>query len=502
MEQVEINGFKYTYEQVLQGIKICEAYPLAEGIDAISIPSEIEGLPVLEIGENSIFGHGIKTIKIPSSVERISDYAFSKCPDVLEYAVEENSYFFEAIDGDLYTRGGKKLVKVARGRVIEEYFVDFEVEEIGAYAFSNSPVQHIFAGEGVIKIGEGAFSRCDQLSTVELCDKVEEIGKKAFLGCLKLKKIGVSKANQHFMDANGVLYTKNQDTIINFPSGIKEIKLPESVKKIEDYAFCCRLGIKEISLPKGLKHIGNSAFECCRNLATVEIKGTLDYIGKSAFMDCTALKSITLLKGETVIDEKSFKDCDRLEKIVLPEGLCKISTGMLQDCKSLKNVIIPSTVSKIEDYAFASCRSLEAIELSESITEIGEGAFGATGLKSVEIPSSVKYIGKNAFSLCFGLKTIDLSEGLKTIDSFAFDGSGLERVTLPKSLETIESYAFFCCTELTSVKIPKEVSVIAKEAFQFCHKLTVYCEAEEKPQTWDNNWCSESRAIFNCKIEE
>ncbi len=494
---VKIDGLDCKYLENPQGsVSILELFDPEGTRESIEIPREIDGLSVVEIKDGAIGARSAKTISIPSGVEIIGDYAFSKCPCVKEYVVE-NSYYFESDDGDLYTKGLKKLVKVACGKEIEEFFVPEEVTEIGVCAFSHSFVSHIFAGENVVKIGKGAFSYCENLSTIELCDFVEEIGEKAFVGSPKLTKIGVSPNNPCFLDIDGTLYTRDQRTLVCFPAGLKEITPSKLVEKIEDYAFFCCARLKKIALPRSVKHIGNNAFECCRNLTELELKGKLDYVGKNAFIDCKRLKSVSFLKGETVIAEQAFKNCEALEEINLPEGLCKISDSMLQDCRKLKKVAVPSTVRMIGGYALGGCRELEEIELPKDLSEIGEGAFGFSGIKKIEIPAEVKVIDKSTFSICHRLESIKLNEGLEKIGSFAFVGSGIKEIELPRSLKEIESFAFFDCAELKSAKVPEGVSVIGENAFEVCHKdLVVCCETTEKPQGWAQNWCGGHKAIF------
>ena len=80
-----------------------------------------------------------------------------------------------------------------------------------------------------------------------------------------LKKITVSQTNQYYKDIDGVLYTKDGETLIYCPichTGDKngEMYIPDGVKYISPKAFAHNTGIKKLYLPDSLKMIFESAF--------------------------------------------------------------------------------------------------------------------------------------------------------------------------------------------------------------------------------------------------
>jgi hypothetical protein len=63
---------------------------------------------------------------------------------------------------------------------------------------------------------------------------------------------------------------------------------------------------------------------------------------------------------------------------------------------------------------------------------------------------------------------------------------------IPNSVISINSQAFFGCFGLKSIIIPRSVISIEDMVFIGCEKLKIYCEAENKPEDWVNNWdCNE-----------
>ncbi len=93
----------------------------------------------------------------------------------------------------------------------------------------------------------------------------------------------------------------SQDNAYN----LKFIKLPKSVRTIEDYAFSGS-GLIEINIPEGVRKIGDCAFSGCENLRRVTFPSTLREIGESAFEYCN-LEPITLPRQVRIQDD-SFYD--------------------------------------------------------------------------------------------------------------------------------------------------------------------------------------------------
>lgn len=69
---------------------------------------------------------------------------------------------------------------------------DFDVVEIGQYAFKNSNiVQKVIVGSNVRKISTGAFFGCKNLTNITLPNSLLVISDKAFINCVKLKGVTI-----------------------------------------------------------------------------------------------------------------------------------------------------------------------------------------------------------------------------------------------------------------------------------------------------------------------
>jgi PKD repeat protein len=103
------------------------------------------------------------------------------------------------------------------------------------------------------------------------------------------------------------------------------------------------------------------------------------------------------------------------------------------------------------------------------VTAIGASACKAqTNLTSVVIPDNVTSIGAKAFYGC----------------------SGLTSVTIPGSVTSIGASVFYGCTAFTSVTIPGSVTSIGASAFNSCTNLTVMMFDGNAPTTVGSNWVS------------
>ena len=109
----------------------------------------------------------------------------------------------------------------------------------------------------------------------------------------------------------------------------------------------------------------------------------------------------------------------------------------------------------------------------------------------IVIPKGVKCVA--VYSLLSRLiKTIKCNEELEVLYSGAFGYlSSLEKVELNDGLKEIGPLCF-AYHNLEYIVIPKSVEYIGAEAFR---NVTLYCEIEEKPIGWDENFAGE-----NCKV--
>ena len=192
-------------------------------LNSIIIPASVVG-----IGNNAFYGCiSLKSIEIPSSVTSIGEYAFNDCYNLESIEISSNVTSI----GDGVFSGCSSL---------ESIEIPSSVTSIGEYAFYGCvSLKSIEIPVNVISIEDNAFNYCSSLSSIESPSSVTSIGEQVFMGCQGLNRINVENYNTNYSSVDGVLFNKNQTTLICYPGGKMEITyiVPVGVINIRDGAF-------------------------------------------------------------------------------------------------------------------------------------------------------------------------------------------------------------------------------------------------------------------------
>ena len=219
---------------------------------------------VTEIGDFAFYNcTKLPSIDIPASVTAIGYSAFIFCDGLSEINVDNSNKDFTSIDGVLYSKDKKTIIKCP----------DFRK---GNFTIPGS----------VTTIGKMAFCNCKELTDISIPKSVKTIGEYAFQFCT-----------------------------------FTEISLPSGLTQIESYAFRSCENLRQITIPDKVKEIGFGAFELCTALYSVTISNGVAEIGPYAFEQCTSLESITLPKSITEIGVMAFANCTKLRVVT-----CKSKT--------------------------------------------------------------------------------------------------------------------------------------------------------------------------------
>lgn len=98
-------------------------------------------------------------------------------------------------------------------------------------------------------------------------------------------------------------------------SEVKKVTLPDTVTKIEDFAFAFAKNLKTVNIPEGVKNIGNNAFNGCTSLKDIQFPESLETIEMYAF-DGSGLETVALPINLATIGEYAFAECPYLEDVI------------------------------------------------------------------------------------------------------------------------------------------------------------------------------------------
>jgi hypothetical protein len=161
---------------------------------------------------------------------------------------------------------------------IPERFFSGEADPLGCATLVGITIPN-----GVIDIGELAFSGCTSLTSVIIPDSVISIGERAFISCFSLIEINVEADNNAYTAENGVLYTKDKTALHTYPVGKTDTSftIPDSVTSIGGRAFYNCTSLTSITIPNSVINIELAAFGRCTNLISVTIPNNVTSVRTS-----------------------------------------------------------------------------------------------------------------------------------------------------------------------------------------------------------------------------
>lgn len=346
-----------------------------------------------------------------------------------------------SVDGVLYSKDLKTLIKYPDLKSNDSFIVPSSVENISAYV----------------------FYRAENLQNLTINNNVKEIRSSALSDL------------DYILDT----LTYNANAIINDGREIKNyMYLSYGVKNIiigDEVTGCVKFYLM------GGEHQSISIGKNVESLDFTESSSNYSY-EPQYFIISPENKTIT--KDDNFIynsltGEMYYVYNQPKGDFTIPEYITSIPDYAFSHSNNteLTSLIIGDQVTSIGFYALefdkytSSTDSLSTIVLPSHLTKLPRLS-RRSGLRTINIPNGIKNISTDTFVSCTSLESIVLPDGLESIGSYAFkDCSSLTTINLPEGLKTIDGHAFEECSSLTSIIIPSTVSVIGDYAFRNCTNL-------------------------------
>ena len=415
------NITKLTVEAGVETIS-AQAFRSCNSITDITI---YEGVTYL--GDYAFSGcNSVETMQLPASLADFENSSFGSLSSLKQIDVADLNTNFLDYNGDLYTKGRKKLLKYCSGKSDTSFAVPAEVTTIGTNAFNDSDnLVSITLPSGLVSIQMNAFLDCSNLQSINFPQNLQSVG----------------------------------DTAFNYCTSMTELEIPGGVQNFGSGVFANCTSLKRVYISEGIDAVGDSMFYNCGNLAWISIPTSIEEIGSRAFLNCAGLKCVSYEGTEdewncitiwdlndvlnTVdfqfgVDTSIFSYQENIDGTVTITGCLKKSGEVV-----IPDYIYEMPVKSIGANAFYGSR-VTSIVFPKYLESVYANAFEACyGLTDILCPDSLRLISTAAFSNCVNLKNVVLNEGLSEIGAYAFEGcASLKQITIPSTVTTIRDFAF------------------------------------------------------------
>lgn len=313
------------------------------------------------------------------------------------------------------------------------------------------------------------FVPANKEGTAHLPDTLETVPAKVLSHSTQLSSLVIGKGCVSFTTKEGILYSKDEKTLIACPAGIATA----------------------VVIPECVEVIGPQAFLGCE-ITSIVSQGRLTSLADSAFSDTTKQTAVVALASTDTYEEQKalwlaagfthFNEPAKPGAIQKPDAT---HSGFVFELLDDYTLSVSWQGSDDPDVNLEIPSSAMIDGVSYRVSHVAEGAFqNRSSLESVSIPAGVTTVGNAAFEGCTALVSVDLPEGLTSIGDYVFEKTVLSEVVLPGSLSLIGEYAFSDCVTLARIVVLSESVSVAESALSGCSGVSIlvpYREDGEYP---------------------
>ena len=376
----------------------------------LNVPTSIEGLPVVSIGDNTFYESNLKRLILPEGIQRIGNSAFARCPDLTNVVIPSSVTFignkafygctnlqsidvdtenpiYRSIDGILFNKRATVILRYppakpdtlyripdmvctiatssfAMSKKLTEVIIPNSVTYIGAEAFQHCwNLTNIIVSENVTTICSDAFSDCSYLRNIRIPGSVTNMNNTPFYWCHQLVSVSVDSNSQSYQVIDQVLFNKQCTRLIQYlPAKTNaQYTIPSSVTSLGPHSFSLCKNLKSLTIPDGVTNIEAGAFKNSASLSNISIPIHLHRIEAEVFWNC-GLTSVTIPNEVTSIGADAFSSCHQLIDVSIPASVTNIESGAFSFCSSLTNVSFLGPVPRMDHDVFRCTSSNLAVQ--------------------------------------------------------------------------------------------------------------------------------------------
>lgn len=505
-----------------EGIKEIPASFLAStGIESITVPTTVVEIcqgafmgtfaltsvdlsactSLTTIGSTSFGASGIERITLSNSVRWIKSKAF------------ESSNLREITIPDTVIGSGQQD---ATGGIEDRVFWNCHF------------LKKVSLPKGITVLNEGVFMNCISLTDIEIRDAansaITSIEKEAFMGCHSLDNTEFLMGLKLLTDIKESAFAYNTklegietrtDIYGNklYYGGLKNISIPDCVKKLDKTSFAAQYNVEKISLGDGIKELPEEIFSGFVNLRTLKLPKYLTEIGNKAFYNCMMLEELNLPEQLASIGDSAFEKCSGVTKINGVNYVCQyVDTTKMYDQRPAGNTtageylvyesgehynqkIVEKVIEKdailsenaynktkpegyVPMYFVAEKRYVDPLQIStekdskkqrytvysydqqeQKVSQVSEVYTSDEGIKTDIAPST----GKNGYYVSIGSTRLNVRYY-----------TGLRKLSIPNGVTKVGERAFADCYNLGEIQMSEQIEVASKSLFAISKANDLY----------------------------
>lgn len=457
--------------QILADGNLLKQDIITAAIDMCNGESQPEIMAILLSLRANSTGDIEETLKIPSATELLKkNWSTKKLPDG---TLEITSYKGEDEYVVVPSQIGKNRVTQIAARAMDYNSANKDKKE------KLDKIRSITVSDGIVDIGEYAFSGCKNCTEILLPESVKTIAGTAFSYCPGLQ------------DEHGIAIVR--DVFCGYYGSAAEVAIPKHVTQIGLAAFDSCENLKQVTIPSGVRTIVRGAFAKCKAIRKVFISGSSTEIAPNAFDDCRKLTIYAPAGSHAESFAKGNpKKFNFVEEAQLPEkpDACTAKEQNVS-ITELKRGPVVKRSKHLEDTWNVFQSKTESQIKKEWTTETN--ADGLTIMKykgedsSFVIPRTIG--GKKVVCLAADSFRASCSFGSGKKSAYNKKMYKTKAVIIQEGIVQIGAAAFAGCVFMTDICLPGSLTEIGADAFRDCHKLSIHAPEGSYAETYakENN---------------